>query len=434
MHPSALQWMLVVGFCIRVAVIPLQIGEHLNPAWDHWKFGWEMGRVARSLYLGHGFASPIWGVDSGPTAWLMPVYPLLMAACFKLFGLFTPTAAVALLTLNCAFGALTAVPVFRVAKRLLGRESALAAGWFWALSPYSIYLASARIWENTLTALLFAWILEFTYRVDEDGSWRTWLIWGALWASAMMTSATVLACLPFLLAWVAWRQYWQNDRRWILRSAALFALILTTLAPWATRNYIVFHRFMPLRSNLWLEVWVGNIGRYDAPFPKAGHPTNNLEEHEQWRELGEVGYMEAKKREVISYIGAHKAEFVRMTFRRAVYTWTSYWNYEHEISKGEPMYISGFVYFTVISAFSMVGVWFACRKVGAQRVLPIILVLLTFPLVYYVTHPAWEYRHPLDPLLTICAAHGWLVFRKRLSEQQEPRFEPEPALDSAGES
>ncbi|HEX8925893.1 MAG TPA: hypothetical protein VF786_08885, partial [Terriglobales bacterium] len=92
--------MLLIGFALRLAIIPLAISEHLNPASDHWKFGWEMWRVARSLYLGHGFASPIWGVESGPTAWVMPVYPLLMALCFKLFGLFTPSAAVAVLTLN----------------------------------------------------------------------------------------------------------------------------------------------------------------------------------------------------------------------------------------------------------------------------------------------------------------------------------------------
>jgi 4-amino-4-deoxy-L-arabinose transferase-like glycosyltransferase len=424
--------MLLIGFAIRMAIIPLAISDHLNPAWDHWKFGWEMGRVARSLYLGHGFASPIWGVESGPTTWVMPVYPMLMALCFKVFGLFTPVAAVAVLTLNCIFGALTAVPVFRIAKRLLGDGCALAAGWFWALSPYAIYVATARMWENTLTTLLLAWILEFTFRVEESGTWRNWLIWGALWSAVTMTSATVLACLPFLVGWIAIGQRSRNEHSWILRSAAVFALLLVTLTPWAVRNYRVFHRFMPLRSNFWLEVWVGNIGRYDAPFPKAGHPTNNLEEHEQWRELGELGYMEAKKHETISYIRVHKAEFVRMTARRILYTWTSYWSFEREVLKGEPMYTSGLIYFTVLSAFSFAGLWFAWQDVGVQRVMPILLILLTFPLVYYVTHPAWEYRHPIDPLLTICASYGWLEFRKRSSDA--PELGLEPALDAAGES
>ena len=248
-----------------------------------------------------------------------------------------------------------------------------------------------------------------------------------------MTSATLLACLPFLVGWVAWRQHRRQDKRWVLRTAAIFALILATLAPWATRNYLVFHRFMPLRSNLWLEVWVGNSGRYDMPFPTLGHPTNNFIEHEQWRQLGELGYMDAKKREVTSYIRAHKAEFASMTFRRVVYTWTAWWNAEHDIWRGDEIFTSGLFYFSAISAFAFAGVWFAWCNIGAQRVLPILLVMLTFPLVYYVTHPSWEYRHPLDPLLTVCATHGWIEWRKRRSERQETGFVPEPALDAVGD-
>jgi hypothetical protein len=213
---------------------------------------------------------------------------------------------------------------------------------------------------------------------------------------------------------------------------AVFAMLLATLAPWAARNYVVFHRIMPLRSNFWLEVWVGNTGRYDMPFPTCGHPTNNFVEHEQWRNLGEIGYMDEKKREAIAYIGAHKAEFARMTLRRFVYTWMSWWSAEHEIWRDDEMFISGLFYFTALSAFSFAGVWFAWRAVGAQRVLPVVLVLLTFPLVYYVTHVEWNYRHPIDPLLTIFAAYGWIELRKRSSERQELGLET--ALDPVGDS
>ena len=55
---------------------------------DHFGFGWEMGRIARSLALGQGYANPFNGL-SGPTAWTPPLYPLLMAASFKMFGIYT---------------------------------------------------------------------------------------------------------------------------------------------------------------------------------------------------------------------------------------------------------------------------------------------------------------------------------------------------------
>ena len=45
---------------------------------DHFEFGWEMGRIARALASGYGFANPFNG-HSGPTAWTPPLYPLIIA-------------------------------------------------------------------------------------------------------------------------------------------------------------------------------------------------------------------------------------------------------------------------------------------------------------------------------------------------------------------
>jgi hypothetical protein len=47
-----------------------------------------MGRVARSLATGHGYADPFGG-HSGPTAWVPPLFPLILALVFKLFGVYT---------------------------------------------------------------------------------------------------------------------------------------------------------------------------------------------------------------------------------------------------------------------------------------------------------------------------------------------------------
>ncbi len=48
--------------------------------------GQEAGNVAWSLALGHGFSSPLVGMQ-GPTAWVAPVYPFLLALGFKLLSM-----------------------------------------------------------------------------------------------------------------------------------------------------------------------------------------------------------------------------------------------------------------------------------------------------------------------------------------------------------
>src|SRR5271155_2053276 len=52
-----------------------------------WKvpFQTETGHIAYSVAAGKGFSSP-YERDSGPTAMLPPVYPMLVAGLFKIFG------------------------------------------------------------------------------------------------------------------------------------------------------------------------------------------------------------------------------------------------------------------------------------------------------------------------------------------------------------
>src|ERR1700710_1246947 len=83
--PHRLFW---VGLALRVAYIPLAHTYKIRLILDHFQFGWEMGRIARALVTGYGFANPFNG-HSGPTAWTPPLYPLLLAGVFKFFGIYT---------------------------------------------------------------------------------------------------------------------------------------------------------------------------------------------------------------------------------------------------------------------------------------------------------------------------------------------------------
>ena len=55
-----------------------------RPYGDHFQFGWEMGRIARALVTGYGYADPFTG-HTGPTAWVAPLYPMLLGAGVCIF-------------------------------------------------------------------------------------------------------------------------------------------------------------------------------------------------------------------------------------------------------------------------------------------------------------------------------------------------------------
>src|SRR5437867_10185904 len=66
--------MVLAALVIRLAVMGFLYPEQLDPDRDHWRFGYETGRIARSIALGQGFSSPLFA-NTGPTAWMTPVYP-----------------------------------------------------------------------------------------------------------------------------------------------------------------------------------------------------------------------------------------------------------------------------------------------------------------------------------------------------------------------
>jgi hypothetical protein len=280
---------MATGFAVRLVTIAFLFPDRLDPWRGNWRFGWEMGMVARSLATGHGFASPF-PPDTGPTAWLGPVYPAIMAGVFKMFGLFTASSAIAMLTLNSIFSILTCVPIFLIARHTTTTRQARRAAWFWAFFPYAIYLSAGRIWENTLTTLLLTTLVWYTLALEKRASAKLWEGYGGLWALAALTNASVCALLPLLGVWIAWRR-WRRGEPW-LPGAAIGALVfIACLAPWQIRNYKTFGHFIPLRDNFWMEVRVGNTGDISDVYQDWAHPARSDRELTLYRQLGESKYM-----------------------------------------------------------------------------------------------------------------------------------------------
>ncbi len=124
----------IVALAIRMAVLPFVYTNQLDPARDHWAFGFETGKIARSIVTGQGFSSPYVG-QTGRTALMGPVYPFLVAGVFKLFGIYSAASALVLLTLNNLFSSLTCLPILSIARKVFGGRVGMWSGWAWAFFP-----------------------------------------------------------------------------------------------------------------------------------------------------------------------------------------------------------------------------------------------------------------------------------------------------------
>lgn len=410
--------MAAIAFGIRFAVVLALYENQFSVKRDHFGFGWEIGRIARSVALGHGFSSPLHG-PTGPTAWAPPVYVYLVAGVFKVFGVYTVPSALVILGLNSLFSALTCLIIFQIAEESFGRAIALRAGWVWALFPYAINFAASRVWGDCLNAFLFGLLFLMVLRLERRANTRTWLIFGLLAGITLLACPSILPVLSILIGWVCYRLY-RRQVQWG-RSLGLAVLIMVAvLTPWFVRNYYTFNRFIPFRSNFWLEMRVGNTGDLSDLIPDWSHPSTNKAEMNEFSRLGELEYMAFKRRQALDYISAYPDAFITLTLRRIVCVWTGFWSLEYFAV--EPIAVPHAMMTTMLSILMAIGLYKGWRQSKA-RMMPFVLTLLGFPLIYYITHSQAEYRHPIDTIIVVLAAYGtsglWKqaieIFRKRLS-------------------
>lgn len=399
--------MVLVALGLRLAVMGFLYGEQLETKRDHWPFGYEVGRIARSIALGKGYGNPLFE-DTGPTAWMPPVYPYILAGVFKTFGVYTVASAFAILSLQALMSALTCLPIYFIALRSFGERAALSAGWLWAFFPYGIYFPVERIWPTWLATLLLAILFLMTLRLEDTSSAWDWAAFGLLWGVTALTEPSVISVLLPLATWAGYRLYTQRCRsvsHVAARMAVAAVAFIVTVSPWFIRNYRTFHQFIPFRDNLGLELRVGNNGDNSTWANYDIGPWHSDVEWEQFKQIGEVKYMAEKKQQALEFMSGHPGYVAWSTVRRIGYVWTGFWSLDRRYLADEPLDPPNILLCTALTIFALIGLRRAFRT-NAVQAMPYALVLLFFPVVYYITHPEVYYRRPIDPFLLVLAVYA----------------------------
>jgi len=361
----------------------------------------ETGNIARSLALGKGF-SDLFRQGTGPTAWLAPVYPLILAGIFRIFGISTAASFTAAVALNILFSTATCVPIFRAGRKIGGVRVGSTAAWLWAVFPNGIMIPFEWIWDTCLLTLLAALILSSTLGVAERERARDWCLYGLLWGLALMTNPALAPLLPFLLGWAAWRP--GRSRR---RALALAGLVLSVVAlcctPWTVRNYRAFHRFVPLRSTFPFALWLGHNPVWD-PHSPWNTRISAYEQDADYKRLGETAFMQERWRQAVEFIRTHRALEANLFRRRFVAFWAGtdspFERFREAQSLGDRTLLLANFLLALGTAVGLVVVWRKHRRYAfLLSVFPVV-----FPLTYYVTEPYLRYRQPIDPVLMLLVA------------------------------
>ena len=443
-----------VGFLVRVLYMTLAHTYRMRVIDDHFEFGWEMGRIARALATGHGFANPFEG-NSGPTAWTPPLYPLLLAGVFKLFGVYTLKSGWVILTINSIFSAATATAIYQIAWRCFGRGNrglkiALWSAWLWALYPAAMQYAVKWVWDMSLTAFLFAWVLVIALHLrgvgEASGKWSgvsdkretnagpqppaadhsltpdhlplttLWAVFGLLWGLIALTNSSLLTFLPACGVWIIWPKF--GFRALIGPSIAALCFV-AVISPWVIRNWEVFHAFVPMRSNFGAELYEATIFSdngfpWGTTLPKA----ESAPEFRRYERLGEIEFSRQQGEHAKAAIRAHPDLFARNALRRVYFFWIGV---PKPLDSGiavEAIRRSNFAFFS-LSGF--LGLALALRRHVPGAWL-FFWAFTFYPAIYYFVTVQARFRHPLEPILCILSVYLFQsADRTRSWSHQKPR-------------
>jgi len=399
-------------------------------------FLYEPGNIAFSLATGSGFSSPF-RVSTGPTAWEAPVYPLLLSFIFRLFGTYTFAAYIAAASFNILCSALVCVPLYCTGTIVAGRGAGLLAAWLWAVFPNAFVIPTDWIWDTCLSALLVAVILWATLAIDGSVRRLDWIAYGLLWGFALMTNPTLLSVLFVLLVWFAWRAS-RKDRdaaSILIRRIALSVIVMAACCvPWTIRNYAVFHSFIPFRSVLGLQLWLGNNDAYKDHFPGQLHPLDNSAERAHYVELGEVAYMHQKRDLALRWIVSHPHREAQLFVERFVALWagtTSPWK---DFLASDSALIRYVFAANILAAFgALAGIVILIVRRN-QFWIPVAAFPAIFPFAFYFSQALLRYRLPIDPaVMLLCAVAINASAQERRNSTPNRTFVPSQLLRNCAE-
>src|SRR5271156_2663802 len=169
---------------------------------------------------------------------------------------------------------------------------------------------------------------------------------------------------------------------------------------------MAFHKFVPLRSNFALELWVGNNDSFDEnsqavpPIDPARH------ELREYVRVGETAFMAEKWRTATLFIRTHPRLEAELWGRRFVAMWVGAENpvqmfRDAETSLVRIALVSNFL--AAVGTLAGIVVLISRRSIYA---FPLAAVPVVYPLVYYATHALLRYRHPIDPVLLVLVGIG----------------------------
>ncbi len=306
---------------------------------------YEHGAIAHNLYTGHGFAMqwPYYSFDSAraatmkqPPKWegafLAPLNPFLLYLLYEIFGE-TTAALYAMMIFYTVVTAFIPFVVFKLAMILSDEWSARVSALIAALYLPGAY-AVATFSGSALFQFMGVVILYLAVWSIVLPSWKSFVWLGASCGIMTGLRSEFFFLGPLLIA-VSLLFAAKKHAIFpvIFQGLASIAICVSIVTPWTIRNYELYHKFVPVVSHPWWELWRGNNAltagtnrRQDgqsmwvtpSDFPAIVHRMDSI----PYDRIFEGKVDQVFKSETINFIKTHPTKFLLLAGKKLFYFFT----------------------------------------------------------------------------------------------------------------
>jgi hypothetical protein len=296
----------------------------------------------------------------------------------------------------------------------LPRFTGAVAGLLAALAPYKGYVEGSRDSVDQ-PYLALALVLLFLYTA-KDWSSPTRSVSPAargLWWGLASLFSPILGLV--FAAIIAYEFFGMRRHAGLATALAAFVAIQ---APWAIRNWVEFHAFVPTRSNFGLELRISNRPESFALMEdnvshgvlSRFHPGLNEDEARKVVAEGETAYTRSEMADARAEIRRDPARFLRLTGER-------FWRFWLAPSRRFKTTAAS----TAITLLGLLGLCLLPSNPGTRLTW---LILLAYPLVYYFIQVDARYTYPLGWIFLTPAIHAVMLAAQKLTRSQEAERQP----------
>jgi len=394
---------LAVSFVVRVLWI-----LHLDNSVDFWGDWWD--ELGWNIATGKGYQilNPFVLNDPPFYSWRPPLFPLFLAAIYRIFGHSFLAAKIFL----AALGSFSCVLVYLITKKLFNITTAIFAAIAMIFYPTFIYF-NGYLAPETLTLFSLLLFVYFLAKDIDSPSVKNYIFAGISLGFAVLCR-TILSVLPvFILFWMVFNS--KNKKRTIKNFLVMSIFIILTVSPWVVRNYKIHGVFMLNSTDGGQAIFINNNEKSFKIEPSGVAYNYDALEFKGRNEL-----------EITKILYQRGVQFIKTNPRKFIqyvsYRFLNFWRlFPHTSLPDKPYSVKqiviSFSYVFPLFIFAILGFIYSLRDFRKKSIL--FLVIFYYSSTYILVRATIRYRMPIEPYLIIFASFGLIETFKYVFKDQK---------------